>query len=205
MQLHVHAPVEVAAARNAARAGHARVPEAVFARLAAAWESPRVSKHAFEQATVDVDMSDEGQQGTGDANSIWRQLTALWATAGPATRSGPTAEEQHLARQVGQAGNAASDVHAWDVRARAAVSSAVASGASFMHALHSWEGVCHNGASRAHVADRVRRAPQHPHHREQRWLARPRTSGRRAWRRFVRRRRVHMPTWMLRARRSCWR
>jgi len=128
VQLCVQVPVEVAAARNASRAGAQRVPADVFARLAAAWESPVASRHAFERATLVVDTTDRNASST--AEDAWRRLCTLWATCGPATRAGPTQEELHHLRSVGQAGNAASDVHSWDMRARAAMTAAVTAGAS---------------------------------------------------------------------------
>ena len=129
IQLHVDVPVDVAAARNRARHGNDRVPDDVFARLAAAWESPSACKHVFERDTVVMDnMACDDEGGEHAVARLWQRLDAHWRQSGPACRSGLTQAEQDTRKAQGQAGNAASEVHSWDVRARQAISAAVSAG-----------------------------------------------------------------------------
>lgn len=118
-QLLVDTPVEVCAARNAARVGAARVPEPVFLRLSATLERPEASPRAFERATLVT-------HGAEAASVLWSHLWCAWG-APPAPPLQPAALAAR--RALGQAANQGSWAHGWDLRARRAVADAVNRGA----------------------------------------------------------------------------
>lgn len=67
LQLHLACPPAIAAARNAARSGIARVPDEVAAHMACVMEAPDPERHRFERPTLTLDptiaFSQEHHQG----------------------------------------------------------------------------------------------------------------------------------------------
>ena len=118
-QLFVDTPFEVCAARNAARVGAARVPEAVLLRLSATLERPEASPRGFERVTLVT-------HGGEAASEVWSRLWCAWG-APPAPPVQPAALAAR--RALGQAANQGSWAHGWDLRARRAVADAVNRGA----------------------------------------------------------------------------
>ena len=117
LQLFVDAPQRLAAARNDAREGLARVPADVFSRTCSAFERPGASAH-----TLRVDA-----EAPPHAAGLWTAVLDAW---GPAPPKPPAPEELEAVRALGQAGNEMSEVHVWDVQSRRKVGQAVQRGAS---------------------------------------------------------------------------
>jgi len=109
----------IAAERNQARVGPARVPDAAFQRMVAAFQPPASSGCGWERHSLEVDAS-----APVDPNAVWERVRGAW---GPPPPPAVTAEARAALREAGKAGNLSSLVHVYDLWSRKAVRACVQS------------------------------------------------------------------------------
>lgn len=137
VQLHVNVPVELARARNERRAADEIVPSVAFDRMANAFEPPDPGKRTFEDPTVrtdddasntrvrsddDVNHDDVNDDDVNDDAYAWGLVWDAW---GAPPRLPITEEEREALTTAGRDANAASAVHALDLRSRRALGDAM--------------------------------------------------------------------------------
>ncbi|KAF8073254.1 Pstk [Scenedesmus sp. PABB004] len=120
MQVFLDCPLELALQRNRARVGAERVPDAVLARLATAFEPPAADARAWEaQHTLTLAAGGAALEPAW----LWAQVLRHWGGPLPAP---PSEQELAARREAGTAANAASAAHGFDLRTRSALSAALA-------------------------------------------------------------------------------
>ena len=117
--IHVRVSAEVATGRNRAREGRARVPEAAFQRMLAAFQPPAGGDCGWERGALEVV---PGSAACADA--VWPRIRMAWGSAPPPA---VTEEARVVLREAGQEGNVNSLVHAYDLWSRGVVRACVLS------------------------------------------------------------------------------
>lgn len=113
---------DVALARNAARSGAARVPEAVLRHCAAQLEPPNAGRrpwegqHTLSLQQADLPTPDGSSSDCSSSSKLWELLLHSW---GPPVPSLPSADAAAIEHAAATAANLASRVHQADLSSRA--------------------------------------------------------------------------------------
>lgn len=148
--VHLRVSPGVAVERNRARAGRARVPDAAFQRMVAAFQPPASGGCGWERHALEVDAS-----VPVDPDAVWERVRGAW---GPAPPPAVTAEARAALREAGLAGNLSSLVHAYDLWSRKAVRACVQ---SLENPRRRGEAAGRLNSARAELLQRVRHSAMH--------------------------------------------